>query len=1000
MMRFGLILVSLSAFAQTAIVPGGGGQLATAIGATDVTIQVLNASCINNGVAASCSSAFVTGKYYNIDNEIVLVNTVTPGSPDTALGVTRGVTSVPSPHGQVAIKSSVVAPEGLGNGVTSVTAACGLSGGTITTSGTIAGSVAVTAHNGSYAIVTGDCGKSLTSNVAATWTLPQAGSTGFPAGWSAYASNIGGTGNLVINTTTSTFYGNGGGGSSGTLTPGTAVRLISDGTNWQVFYTAGPGVSRTVIDFGADPSGSVDSTSAFGAANSFSTNVIVPPGTYKINNWVPLANTTVTCSGGATLRRSTAVAVFTASAANVHFSGCTIDGNSLSAHLADITGAHFWFDSGAAQNSTSYGLFCDTGCDFPKFTDSTYTGITFSSITSSGTTNGGVVTGNDITQSSGSSSSENKGIQLHATGGSGVMQNWTVSNNVIRYTAAAVNGIGIELWRAGGSGDVTQNNVVSNNTIYSPGGIIFGAISIAGGLNTTVVGNAIDMVQGLIETAIELTTSRRCNVADNVIVITGHQSGIGITASDKSIDSDVHDNWIYGDMAGGQFIRIYGDDQFGEQSVAYRISAHHNHLVFLDGASGEGIATSFCNAADCTGNNVEIDHNTITGVGGTGFATWSGTALTWTGGGDQFRGIWGGGSQHIDLGTGATCYPTCTIATVNSPTSITLTSSAGTNTTPLPFIVAVQDGSYCMSEDTFEPNTVSNLRITNNECKNINNGINRNPNVQVSYLLNNTFDNVVSGYVGTPSGGEIRVDPVFGSYSTPGRLTFNVSGATNATPIVITTTLPHSGLADGAAVFVGGVVGNTAANGNYFAKVTSYTSTTFALYNDAGLTSPVAGSGTYVPGVTGWVLYGGSSYFQVNGPNNSQDFSGLLACKDNTGDLNNCVLSANSGGVSIGQHGITFGINMTDLAGGFNPTYNPGTVLPGASTARVDVGVTGCVPGAFAQSSFDGITSSTSLRISATAWTNTVTTVITNLDPSVTWAPGPGRLRSICMVIP
>ena len=130
---------------------------------------------------------------------------------------------------------------GGGSGVTSITAQCGLSGGTITSTGAIATSVAVTAHNGTYAILTGDCGNSLTSNVAAAWSLAQAGSAGFPAGWTMYASNVGGSGNLVITAATSTFYGNGASGSTETLTPGTAVRLVSDGTNWQVFYTAGPG---------------------------------------------------------------------------------------------------------------------------------------------------------------------------------------------------------------------------------------------------------------------------------------------------------------------------------------------------------------------------------------------------------------------------------------------------------------------------------------------------------------------------------------------------------------------------------------------------------------------------------------------------------------------------------------------------------------------------------------------------------------------------------------
>lgn len=79
--------------------------------------------------------------------------------------------------------------------------------------------------------------------------------------------------------------------------------------------------------------------------------------------------------------------------------------------------------------------------------------------------------------------------------------------------------------------------------------------------------------------------------------------------------------------------------------------------------------------------------------------------------------------------------------------------------------------------------------------------------------------------------------------------TFNVSGATNASPIVITTSTAHSQY-DGAPVTVASVGGNTAANGSYFAKVTGYSSTTFALYSDYGLTTPVVGNAVYTSGGT------------------------------------------------------------------------------------------------------------------------------------------------------
>lgn len=71
-----------------------------------------------------------------------------------------------------------------------------------------------------------------------------------------------------------------------------------------------------------------------------------------------------------------------------------------------------------------------------------------------------------------------------------------------------------------------------------------------------------------------------------------------------------------------------------------------------------------------------------------------------------------------------------------------------------------------------------------------------------------------------------------------------ITNATAATPIVITTTSNHQ-LADGNVVYISGVGGISGANGKYYAKVTSYSATTFGVYSDAALTTPVAGTGSY-----------------------------------------------------------------------------------------------------------------------------------------------------------
>ncbi len=82
--------------------------------------------------------------------------------------------------------------------------------------------------------------------------------------------------------------------------------------------------------------------------------------------------------------------------------------------------------------------------------------------------------------------------------------------------------------------------------------------------------------------------------------------------------------------------------------------------------------------------------------------------------------------------------------------------------------------------------------------------------------------------------------------------TFLVSGATNASPIQITTVKKH-GLSSGDQVTISGVGGDTAANGTFYAKVPSGngSQTTFTLYSDSGLSTPVAGNAAYTSGGVG-----------------------------------------------------------------------------------------------------------------------------------------------------
>lgn len=90
-----------------------------------------------------------------------------------------------------------------------------------------------------------------------------------------------------------------------------------------------------------------------------------------------------------------------------------------------------------------------------------------------------------------------------------------------------------------------------------------------------------------------------------------------------------------------------------------------------------------------------------------------------------------------------------------------------------------------------------------------------------------------------------------------------VSNATHATPVVIT--CDTHGLADGDPVTIASVGGTTAANGNMFAKVTGYSGTTFGVYSDKALTTPVVGNADYTSGGTVARLFRLPNLARVNG---------------------------------------------------------------------------------------------------------------------------------------
>ncbi len=91
---------------------------------------------------------------------------------------------------------------------------------------------------------------------------------------------------------------------------------------------------------------------------------------------------------------------------------------------------------------------------------------------------------------------------------------------------------------------------------------------------------------------------------------------------------------------------------------------------------------------------------------------------------------------------------------------------------------------------------------------------------------------------------------------------FSITGATNASPIVVT--VPSHNFIDGDTISITGVTGNTNANGTFV--ILNSTNTTFELYEEDGIT-PVAGNAAYVSGGTAKIKY--SSTWETE----STDFS-------------------------------------------------------------------------------------------------------------------------------
>ena len=135
-----------------------------------------------------------------------------------------------------------------------------------------------------------------------------------------------------------------------TFFTGAVARTVGSKLNEQV----------SVLDFGADPTGITDSTTAFTNAFAASLNVYMPPGIYSVSNLVPPQYLNLTGAGryagtpGTFLQASVSnQPIFNLSAGTYN----TVMSNFTAGVASGVSNAYFWSDSSSTGNYSAYCIF-------------------------------------------------------------------------------------------------------------------------------------------------------------------------------------------------------------------------------------------------------------------------------------------------------------------------------------------------------------------------------------------------------------------------------------------------------------------------------------------------------------------------------------------------------------------------------------------------------------------------------------------------------------------